>query len=496
MFSATIQLFFASFIVTVMAQANGIVCTSASSAITKSQAGYPPSGLLDSVHSMKAREELYQSELLKLAARELVVDPALSLPDTNKTPTGILESFRILESFYRSLLIPEDDGHTTISLAPTITPSYLLLPITTPPTSRPVPPSPHPEMTNYVTPQTSNAPQPHLLISIVWVLVISFIIGITLYQALSGLSSFILIFLVLNVVCALLVGANGQSHSQLHSKPHPEIEARRRPIGGLRPGPVGKIPCGPVRGRIGTKHGHGFVHGVDRKVGGLRPVVEELMCDDWSNAWSLFGRRRSMPPADPAGDETVEKTTTIYTTEETTVWATVEDTATETTGATTGYSKPTPFDALSSVSPSQTLTLEPKPTILSLSDLANIERESSAVPPVVNIRTSASHLFLLYLGGVFLCLLAGGTPGALGYVVISLAIIAVIGGAEAIAVPVPTGLHYSVGWRVAGVRPADAAKVRNSQEMTVWNGTHTITDSVESERLRGICGEVDRKSVV
>lgn len=467
MFSAIIQFFFISFIATAIAQADGIVRTSASSAMTVSQASYPPSGLLDSIHSMRIREELYQSELRELVARQLVVDPELSLPTPNPIASGILASIQSIEGLYRSFLLSDIDDQTTNTSCPTITPNYKIPANTIAPTILPGLPAPSTEMTNYPTPQTSNAPQPHVLISIVWVLVISFIIGMTLYTALSGLGSFILLFLVLNVICAVIVG----------TKAHPE--PRLRPIGGLRPGPIGKIPCGPVRGRISTKQGHGFVHGVDRKVGGLRPAIEELMCDDWSNAKSLFGRGMAIPTM------MAEETTTIYTTMETTVWVTVEDTATQTQKMTSRCPSPTPFDTPASA---LTTITEPTPSLASLSDLATIEQESSALPPAVNIRTSS--LFLFYLLGVFLCLLAGGTPGGLSYVIISLAIIAIIGGAEAVAIPDPTGLHYSVGWRVAGLRPAGKAKVRDSSEVTVWNGTHTITGSVEGARLRDICGEV------
>lgn len=472
MFSAIIQSFFVSFIVAAIAQADGIVSTSASSTMTVSQAGYPPRGLLDSINSMRIREELYQSELREGVAHQLVVDPEFSLSIPNPIASGILTSIQSIEGVYRSLLLSDIDGQTTNTSCPTITSSYTIPATTIAPTILPSLQVQPPEITNYTMPQMSNAAQPHILISIVWVLVISFIIGMTLYTALDGLGSFILLFLALNVICAVIVGAQA------------DPEPRRRPIGGLRPGPIGKVPCGPVRGTIGTKQGHGFVHGVDRKVGGLRPVIEELVCDDWSNAKSLFGRGMAIPTI--MADE-VEKTTTIYTTMETTVWVTVEDTATQTQKMTSRCPSPTSFKT-----PASTITTitKPTPSFISLGDLAKIEQESSAPPPAVNIRASASKIFLLYLVGVFLCLLAGGTPGALSYVIISLAIIAIIGGAEAVAIPDPIGLHSAMGWRVAGLKPAGVAKVRDSSEVTVWNGIHTITGSVEGARLRDICGEV------
>ena len=474
MFSVIIKSFLALFISTAIARADGIVRTSTSSAITVLGPSYPPSGLLDSIHSMKVREELYQSELSKLAARQFVVEPVFGLPEMDPTATGILASMSSIEGLYRSLLLSDRNDQTSSIPCPKATSSYLIPEFTIAPTTRPPLPAPTPEMINYGTPQTSNAPQPHVLISIVWVIVISFIIGMTLYSALNGLGTFILVFLVLNVICAVVVGA--------HAHPHPE--PRRRPIGGLHPGPLGKIPCGPVRGRIGTKHGHGFVHGVDRKVAGLRQGNGELMCDDWSNAKSLFGRSVVIrtPPAAPAGDEMVE-TTTIYTTMETTVWVTVEDTATSTDPREPTSTTADPAPALPTVT-------EPTPSKISLSDLVMVERESSAVPQAVNIRNPTSSLFPFYLLGVFLCLHSGGTPGALSYVVINLAFIAIIGGAEAVTILDPTDLHYSVGWRVAGLRPAGAARVRDSQEVKIWNGTHTIMRSVEGAKLRAICGDV------
>ena len=136
------------------------------------------------------------------------------------------------------------------------------------------------------------------------------------------------------------------------------------------------------------------------------------------------------------------------------------------------------------------ITTDVEPTLSEFSLSRPEEFVSSAAPTGINIRTCASSLFLLYLIGVFLCLFASGTPGVLSYVVISTAIIAIIGGAEAVAIPDPAGLHYSVGWRVPGLRPAGAAKVRDSQVFAFWNGTHTITESLESARLSEICGEV------
>ena len=474
MFSVIIKSFLALFISTAIVRAGGIVRTSTSSVRAALWHSYPPSGLLDSLHSMKVREELYQSELSEFAARQLVIEPVLALPKMDPTATGILASMSSIESLYRSLLLSDRNGQTSSTPCPTTTSSYLIPEFTIAPTIRPPLPALTSEMINYATPQTSNAPQPHVLISIVWVIVISFIIGMTLYSALNGLGTFILVFLVLNVICAVVAGA--------HAHPHPE--PRRRPIGGLHPGPLGKIPCGPVRGRIGTKHGHGFVHGVDRKVGGLRQENGELMCDDWSNAKSLFGRGVVIrtPPAAPAGDEMVE-TTTIYTTMETTVWVTVEDTA-------TSNEPREPTSTTADSAPALPTVAEPTRSQIPLSDLVMVERESSAVPQAVNIRHPTSSLFLLYLLGVFLCLHSGGTSGALSYVVIGLALIATIGGAEAVTMLDPTGLHNSVGWRVAGLRPADAANVRDSQEVRVWNGTHTIMRSAEGAKLREICGEV------
>ena len=320
MFSAIIQFFLVFFIATAMAEADGIGSTSASSTMTVSQARYPPSGLLDSIHSMRVREELYQSELSELAARQLDVQPKFSLPSTDPVPTGIIASLSSIQSLYHSLLLLELNGESTTSMLLTSTTDCQISAITTTPNIREGLPTPPPKMAIYATPQTSNAPQPQVLISIVWVLLISFIIGTTLYTALNGLGTFVLSFLVLNVICAVIVGAEAHSNPQYHTQleAYSRLESRHRSIGGLRPGPVGKIPCGPVRGRIGTKHGHGFVHGVDRKIGGLTPVLEELMCDDWSNAKSLFGREMAAPTmsADEADKEMQAMTTTIYTTTE------------------------------------------------------------------------------------------------------------------------------------------------------------------------------------